>query len=124
MRKSTNSLESIKNVIILSMVKYYNDMNIVTFLDNISINTSRKKDKIITVLDKDNNYSIYVNYRLSILNKLEYLVSDINYIFNNKNNNKDNLKDLINILQTEEIIRIVFKLVRLYDIPYLDDLNE
>ena len=81
-RKSEDLLYNIKNIIILAMIKYYKNMDIVTMIDNIMIKYSRKKEKISTVF-KDNKYVISVSNSLNVLNKIEYILNEINYIYNN-----------------------------------------
>ena len=121
LRKSDDSLNNIKNVIILAMIKYYKDMNIISFVDNISLEYSDKVDKVLTVLN--NSYTILINEKLSLLSKIEYILNDINYLYNNNDINKDIFKEAINILQVEDIIKLLFKIIRLNNIDYFDEIS-
>ena len=122
LRKSEDLLYNIKNIIILAMIKYYKNMDIVTMIDNIVIKNSRKKEKISTVF-KDNKYVISVSNSLNILNKIEYILNEINYIYNNNTCEKNPLKEIISLLQTEDIMKLLFKLIRLNNIEEFQELS-
>ena len=122
LRVSDKPLDNIKNIIILTMIKYYKDMNIITFIDNIDIKYSKRNIKAITEYKKD-HYVISTNNKNSILNQIEYILCEINYLYNNKTNNKEVLRDVINILQVEDMMKVLFKLIRLNNITYFDNLS-
>ena len=122
LRKSEDLLYNIKNIIILAMIKYYKNMDIITMIDNIVIKNSRKKEKISTVF-KDNKYVISVSNSLNILNKIEYILNEINYIYNNNTCEKNPLKEIISLLQTEDIMKLLFKLIRLNNIEEFQELS-
>ena len=122
LRKSEDLLYNIKNIIILAMIKYYKNMDIITMIDNIMIKNSRKKEKISTVF-KDNKYVISVSNSLNILNKIEYILNEINYIYNNNTCEKNPLKEIISLLQTEDIMKLLFKLIRLNNIEEFQELS-
>ena len=122
LRVSDKPLDNIKNIIILTMIKYYKDMNIITFIDNIDIKYSKRNIKAITEYKKD-HYVISTNNKNSILNQIEYIFCEINYLYNNKTNNKEVLRDVINILQVEDMMKVLFKLIRLNNIAYFDNLS-
>ena len=122
LRKSEDLLYNIKNIIILAMIKYYKNMDIINMIDNIVIKNSRKKEKISTVF-KDNKYVISVSNSLNILNKIEYILNEINYIYNNNTCEKNPLKEIISLLQTEDIMKLLFKLIRLNNIEEFQELS-
>ena len=72
-RKSGDLLYNIKNIIILTMVKYYKDMDIITLVDGIDLKLSKNKEKIMTTI-KNKKYVISINEDLSLLNKIEYII--------------------------------------------------
>ena len=77
-RNDTDSLGTIKNVIILSMIKYYKDMNIIDLIDSINIYNIDSKDFVVnTIL---NNHSIGVPNNLPLITKIEGLLLKINTI--------------------------------------------
>ena len=122
LRKSDDLLYNIKNIIILAMIKYYKDMDIISFVDNIVLKSSKRKNKVLTVLN--NNYTISINYKLTTLNKIEFVLNEINYIYNNKTNEKEPLREIISLLQTEDIMKLLFKIVRLNNIEEFEELSK
>ena len=118
LRNNDNELNNIINVITLSMIKYYNDMSIINIIDNITIKES-KRIKLLSI--KDN--IITINSNLTILNKIEYLLEYLNYYYNYGTFKLEGFNKVNNILQTEDIIKTLFKIVRLNNITYLEELS-
>ena len=121
-RKSGDLLYNIKNIIILTMVKYYKDMDIITLVDGIDLKLSKNKEKIMTTI-KNKKYVISINEDLSLLNKIEYIVNEINYIYNVKTPIKEPLKEVVCLLQTEDVMKQLFKIIRLNSIEEFQDLS-
>lgn len=118
LRNNDNELNNIINVITLSLVKYYNDQNIITMIDSFKFKESKS---IKTIKVKDN--TITLNSNLTKLNKIEYLLVQLNYYYINKNFSLEGINKVLNILQVEDIIKTLFKIVRLNNITYLDELS-
>ena len=109
-RKSGDLLYNIKNIIILTMVKYYKDMDIIALVDGIDLKLSKNKEKIMTTI-KNKKYVISINEDLSLLNKIEYIINEINYIYNVKTPIKEPLKEVVCLLQTEDVMKQLFNKV-------------
>ncbi len=122
LRRSDEPLNNIKNIIIIAMIKYYKDMDIIALVDNIILKKSKRKSKVLTS-EKNGKYTIYINENLSTLNKIEYILNEINYIYNNKTYEKTALKEIISLLQTEDIMKLLFKIVRLNNIEEFEKLS-
>jgi len=118
LRNNENELNNIVNVITLSLVKYYNDQNIITMIDNFKF----KESKTIKTIKVKNNI-ITVNSNLTKLNKIEYILEQLNYYYINNSSELEGLNQVLNILQIEDIIKTLFKIVRLNNITYLDELS-
>ncbi len=119
LRSSNEALNNIKNIIIIAMIKYYKDMDIIAFVDDISFEYSNKVNKVL-MNNKDN---ILINKKLNLLTSIEYILNEINYLYNNKDINKDTLREAINVLQVEDIIKLLFKVVRLNNITYFEEIS-
>ena len=117
-KNTGDEINDLKNVITLSMIKYYNDMSIINMMDNIDINES-KKVKTVEV----NNNQIIINSSFTKLNKIEYILELVNYKYVNGNFDIKGINKVINILQVEDITKTLFKIVRLNNISYLEELS-
>ena len=117
-RNDGKPLSLYKALIIISMIKYYGDMNIINFVDNINIIYSKKKD--FTYDEKNNKISIPNN--ISDISVIEGLLININYLYQNGKLEKG-FKSIINILQVEEIMKELLKISLSYDIKGLEGIN-
>ncbi len=117
-KNNGEELNDIKNVITLSMIKYYNDIDIINMMENIIIKESKRIKKTSV---KDNKITINSNF--TKLNKIEYLLELINYKYINGTFEFEGIKKVLNILQVEDIIKSLFKIVRLNNISYLEELS-
>jgi hypothetical protein len=122
MRNDTDSLGSIKNVIILSMIKYYKDMSIIDIIDNINIYYIDRKDFIVnTIL---NNHSIGIPTNIPLITKIEGLLLRVNYLYQYKTLNINTFSYGINTLQVEDIMKELIKISNNYDIQHLEELKQ
>ena len=120
-RNDTDSLGTIKNVIILSMIKYYKDMNIIDLIDSINIYNIDSKDFVVnTIL---NNHSIGVPNNLPLITKIEGLLLKINYLYQYKTLNINTFSYGINTLQVEDIMKELIKISNNYNIQGLEELS-
>ena len=120
-RNDTDSLGTIKNVIILSMIKYYKDMNIIDLIDSINIYNIDSKDFVVnTIL---NNHSIGVPNNIPLITKIEGLLLKINYLYQYKTLNINTFSYGINTLQVEDIMKELIKISNNYNIQGLEELS-
>ena len=117
-RNDGKPLSIYKALIIISMIKYYKDMSIISFVDNIDI-TYSKKDTVI-YNEKSNKLSVPNN--ISDISVIEGILININNLYKNGKLEKG-FKSIINILQVEEIMKELLKISLSYDIKGLEGIN-
>ena len=117
-RNDGKPLSIYKALIIISMIKYYKDMSIISFVDNIDI-TYSKKDTVI-YNEKSNKLSVPNN--ISDISVIEGILININNLYQNGKLEKG-FKSIINILQVEEIMKELLKISLSYDIKGLEGIN-
>lgn len=121
MRNDTDSLGTIKNVIILSMIKYYKDLSIIELIDNINIYNIDSKEFIVnTIL---NNHSIGIPINMPLITKIEGLLLRVNYLYQYKTLDINTFSYGINTLQVEDIMKELIKISKNYDIQGLEELS-